>query len=66
MVAELGGQAWIAETRSRIFQSCARWCPSSLAKLVQISPIIIWFIDDISIVKGFLNQLITGGGTTLL
>ena len=25
-----------------------RWCPSSLAKLVQISPISLWFIGDVS------------------
>ena len=39
-----------------------RWCPSSLAKLVNISPISLWFMADITIVfMGFINQLITGG-----
>ena len=33
-----------------------RWCPSSLAKLVNITPICLWFM-----VMGFINQLITGG-----
>ena len=43
-----------------------RWCPSSLAKLVQITPISLWFMDVygryIAIVfMGFINPLITGG-----
>ena len=39
-----------------------RWCPSSLAKLVQITPISLWFMADITIVfMGFINQIITGG-----
>ena len=39
-----------------------RWCPSSLAKLVNITPISLWFVADITIVfMGFINQLITGG-----
>ena len=39
-----------------------RWCPSSLAKLVQITPISLWFMADITIVfMVFINQLITGG-----
>ena len=29
-----------------------RWCPSSLAKLVQITPISLWFMVDITIVNG--------------
>ena len=38
------------------------WCPTSLAKLVQITPISLWFMADITIVfMGFINQLITGG-----
>jgi hypothetical protein len=32
--------------------SKTRWCPSSLAKLVQISPITMVFVGDISIVNG--------------
>ena len=36
--------------------------PSSLAKLVPITPISLWFMVDITIVfMGFINQLITGG-----
>ena len=42
-----------------------RWCPSSLAKLVQISPISLWFMAEITIVFmgfiKFINPLITGG-----
>ena len=39
-----------------------RWCPSSLAKLENITPISLWFMADITIVfMGFINQLITGG-----
>ena len=39
-----------------------RWCPSSLAKLVNITPITMVFVGDISIVfMGFINQLITVG-----
>ena len=39
-----------------------RWCPSSLAKLVPITPMSLWFMVDITIVfMGFINQLITGG-----
>ena len=34
-----------------------RWCPSSLAKLVQITPISLWFMADITTVNGgYLNQ----------
>ena len=29
-----------------------RWCPSSLAKLVNITPISLWFMADITIVNG--------------
>ena len=43
-----------------------RWCPSSLAKLVQITPISLWFIVDITIVfMGFINQQTSLGGTIL-
>ena len=39
-----------------------RWCPSSLAKLVQISPISLWFMADITIVNGVYKPTnITGG-----
>ena len=38
-----------------------RWCPRSIAKLVQITPITMVFVGDISIVNGIINQLITGG-----
>jgi len=33
-------------------QPGARWCPSSLAKLVPITPISLWFMADITIVNG--------------
>ena len=39
-----------------------RWCPSSLAKLVNITPISLWFMLDISIVNGVYKPTnITGG-----
>ena len=37
-----------------------RW-PRSIAKLVQITPITMVFVGDISIVNGIINQLITWG-----
>ena len=44
----------------------ARWCPSSLAKLVNITPISLWFMVDITIVfMGFINQQTSLGGTIL-
>ena len=49
-----------------------RWCPSSLAKLVNITPISLWFMADITIdtivFMGFINQLIklTSLGGTIL
>ena len=47
-------------------ESPTRWCPSSLAKLVQITPISLWFMADITIVfMGFINQLTSLGGTIL-
>ena len=49
-VAESTGDQWIS-----------RWCPRSIAKLVNITPITIWFIGDISTVHGIINQLITRG-----
>ena len=36
-----------------------------LAKLVQRSPISLWFLGEISIVNGILDQLLTWGGATL-
>ena len=43
-----------------------KWCPRKLAELVNISPIIMVFVGDISIVfMGFINRLVTGGGTTI-
>jgi len=38
-----------------------RWCPGSIAKLVNITPITMVFVGDISIVNVIINQLITGG-----
>ena len=38
-----------------------RWCPQDSVQLVQITPITLVFIGDISIVNGLINQLITGG-----
>ena len=32
-----------------------------IAKLVNITPISLWFIVDVSILNGIINQLITGG-----
>ena len=44
----------------------AGWCPSSLAKLVPITPISLWFMADITIVfMGFINQQTSLGGTIL-
>ena len=44
----------------------ARWCPSSLAKLVNITPISLWFMVDITIVfMGFINQQTSLEGTIL-
>ena len=38
------------------------WGPQTIAKLVNITPISLWFIVLITIVfMGFINQLITGG-----
>jgi len=40
----------------------ARCCPSSLAKLVQITPISLWFMVDISILTmAVKKKTITGG-----
>ena len=41
-------------TRSWPSMRCAatRWCPSSLAKLVPITPISLWFMVDLTIVNG--------------
>ena len=45
----------------------SRWCPSSLAKLVNITPISLWFMADITILKmGFINQQTSLGGTKYL
>ena len=39
-----------------------RWCPSSLAKLVNITPMSLWFMVDITIVNGVYKPTnITGG-----
>ena len=43
------------------FSLATKWGPSSLAKLVNITPITIWFMVYINIVNGIINQLITGG-----
>ena len=42
-----------------------RWCPSSLAKLVNITPITRTVLVDISIVHGIINQQTSLGGTIL-
>ena len=55
------GVAWLFRTKEGS-KSYWRWCPSSLAKLVNISPITIWFMADITIVfMGFIKPLLTGG-----
>ena len=39
-----------------------RWCPSWLAKLVNITPISLWLMVLVTIVvMGLINQLLTGG-----
>jgi len=43
-----------------------RWCPSSLAKLVQITPISLWFMEEKTIINGVYKPTnITFGGTIL-
>ena len=37
------------------------WGPRSIAKLVNITPISLWFMILITIDTGVINQLITGG-----
>ena len=45
-----------------IEHAVTRWCPSSLAKLVNITPITMVYGRYIhSYIMGFINQLITGG-----
>ena len=45
-----------------VFFIHARCCPSSLAKLVQITPISLWFMVDISILTMAIKKKnITGG-----
>jgi hypothetical protein len=44
-----------------MLKDSTRWCPRSIAKLVNITPITMVFVGDISIVNGIINQLITGG-----
>ena len=44
-------------SKSEILQGGAPW----IAKLVQITPITMVFVGDISIVNGIINQLITWG-----
>ena len=38
-----------------------KWCPSSLAKLLPVSPITMVMVDITIVFMGFINQLITGG-----
>ena len=47
----------------RSFRIFARWCPSSLDKLVNITPIkpMVKMADTTIVFMGFINQLITGG-----
>ena len=42
-----------------------RWCPSSLAKLVNITPISLGFMVDIPILNGGYKPTYNWGGTTL-
>ena len=39
-----------------------RWCPQTIAKLVQITPITMVFVGDISTVNGIINQQTSLGG----
>ena len=57
------GCGWFSPSRSLVCTSVdARWCPSSIAKLVNITPISLWFMVDITNeLMGVINQLITGG-----
>ena len=58
------GGWWLEGERN--LAGAARWCPSSLAKLVQISPISLWFMADTTIVfMGFINPQTSLGGTIL-
>ena len=41
-------------------EGITRWCPRSIAKLVQITPISLWFLLVIYL-NGIINQLITWG-----
>ena len=50
-----GSEDWMIGTPTR-------WCPSSLAKLVQISPITMVFVGDISIVNGICLPIYNLGG----
>ena len=43
-------KSWKLMPGSNTFSDHTRWCPSSLAKLVQITPICLWFMADITIV----------------
>ena len=47
----------------------SRWCPSSLVKLVQITPILLWFYGGYIMIYlyllWFINQQTSLGGTTL-
>ena len=50
------------KTKVSFTKSITKWGPRSIAKLVQITPITIWFMVPITIVfMGFINHLITGG-----
>ena len=43
-----------------------KWGPQTIAKLVQITPISLWFMVPITIVfMGFINHLTSLGGPTL-
>ena len=58
----IGGRVFRVKASVNSMVNGTRWGPSSLAKLVQITPISLWFMADITIVfMGFINQLITGG-----
>ena len=68
-----GSGTWPGQQKKQALHECLvmvivgdiRWCPSSLAKLVQISPISLCFIGDISIANGDLWSIYNCGCTTL-
>ena len=57
------GSEFSSENSCRVIQGAIRYmtCHYGLAKLVNITPISLWVMADISIVIGIITQLTTGG-----